>query len=256
MKFSRLRNLLLVGGFIALSHYPAFNTPVTVSAEACATEEECRQIMADANAEVSTRREEDRALESEMADVMSQIEETQREIRELEDEIEGIQEEIEAREADILEIENYIEEKEVEIVAAEAELEATNERITELSDLIGQRMESVQRNRFTNVWLDLLSNSADLLSLVRNFTLMSNLLEHDARIMQELNDLLELQESLLEQLEIQREELTEARRNLVNQRLALVAQRQILEQRMETASELREELAAQQQYLGSRREAL
>ncbi|MCL1948579.1 MAG: peptidoglycan DD-metalloendopeptidase family protein [Turicibacter sp.] len=251
---SKIQNWLLVSGLVLAASGGRLSSPVT--AQACGTEAECLQVLASANEELSSLWATDQEYEGQITDVMGQIETIQAEVNQLEDEIDVLLGEISERETAIQSVEDDIAVKELSIGEAEEELERINGQIIELGDLIGSRMESVQRNRFTHVWLEILTQSSDLLTLIRNFTMMSNILEHDARIMQELSDLLSLQQEVLDYLEMQREELTQSQRDLVNQRLALMAQLDIKESRQERLNENRAYLAEKQRYLGARREGL
>lgn len=236
---------LMAFGLVAGQQLPflSLNNQNTVrTALACSTEVECRELLEEANRELSGFRSEESRLNDEISDLASQIEEKQEQIGGLEAEIARLQEEIEAYEQEIAE-------KEAEIRKGEEELELINEEIEELNVLIGERMQAAQRNRFNNVWLELLSQSADLLSLVRNFNMMSSLAEHDTRIMEHLAELVERQENILAQLELQREELAAAQQVLVNRRLEEEAQITIL-------AGLQAELSNTQQLLGSEREAI
>lgn len=239
----------MLGPFLALNRSEA-------AAYECATEAECLQLLQNVNVELEGLHRQDQGLQTDIMNLMGRIEQTQQDILQSEAEIVAVQENIREVEVSIRELEAEIAAKEASILEGENELEHINLEIGNLSELVGERMQATQRNRFTNVWLELLGQSPDLLSLVRNMVLLSNLAEHDTRTMEHLSDLMEQQEILLAQLAAQHLSLSESRNALVFQQGDLIAERQVLEAKQAHFIELQEDLTNQQRILGAERENL
>jgi len=234
-----LLTLSLVSGQIPILNLNNFNTALAQTPQ---TEQEWRQALDEANREIAGHNEEITTLDRQIDELMDQISRYQGLIEESEAEIERLQGEISTIEADIETLEEEIQEN-------EEELERINEEIEELTDLITLRMEETQRSRFSNVWLELLSNSPDLLSFIRNVNLMANLLEQDARLMERLSELVDAQEALLASLAEQRQELAVQRLGLLNMRRSEEAEIQRL-------AGLRAEVVLQQNVIAAEREAI
>ena len=221
----------------------------------CTTEAECRQLMNDANNQAAGYREIENQLTGEIDTLMEQIEQLQLQIEQSELRIAGVEATIAETLGSIALLEDDIAEKELEIQLGEEELDATNLKISDLSALISERMHATQRSRFTNVWLDLLSQSSDLLSLIRNFSMLTALFEHDARILEHLNDLVAIQEELIARLESQHEALQDDKAELEAHHQVLVREQAALEAEKAAHNALQENLASQQQILSAEREA-
>lgn len=234
-----LLTLALVAGQLPILN---LNNSLPVAQAQTRSEQEWRDILDEANREIADHRAEETRLSREIDELMDQIAEYQGLIEEAETEIARLQDEI-------AEVEAAIEVLEEEIQQGEDELELINEEIGELTELITERMQATQRSRFSNVWLELLSNSPDLLSFIRNVNMMANLLEHDARLMDRLNELVEAQEALLAQLAAQRLELG-------GQRLGLMNMRSAVETEVQRLGELQAVVATQQNALASERESI
>jgi len=227
-----------------------------VGAQQCLTEEECRQLLESTNQEVNDLNNQDQLLQLEESDLMGRIEATQLLLSQSETAIAAAEQTIRVVEASITAIEAEITEKDLEIREGEAELEALNTEISDLRELIGNRMLETQRSRFSNIWLELLSQSPDLLSFIRNMTMMANLLEQDARLMDNLTELVQQQEGLLIFLEEQHETLSESRADLAHQESLHRQELQLLAEEQARHQALQDSLTQQQINLRAHREAL
>jgi len=174
--------------------------------EACTTIAECREIQRQAHDNIAEMIEQEEALRSE-------IEEIQEEISRLRDEITDLENTIGMLEVEIATLDTEIAGLSAEVAINLDILEETTQRIDELISAISGRMRLAQRAYNRNSFLVMLSEAEDLTTFLRVTRGFGRMATSDARMMDELTDLVEFHEELLLELS-QQQEGFEARREM------------------------------------------
>jgi len=205
------------------------NDLIVYANEGCRTVAECREQINNAREELESIDQQDSELEEELGEVsaeideiVSQIEDSERNIQELQVEISNLQ---------------------ISIDENLALLEIIAEDILELEEEVALRMRLAQRMTASNTTLELLGGSENLMDFIRNVRLITHLVSADQIVMDDLTDLLTLQEDTLTSLHEQQVTLVSRQANLEAENELRAEAQARLEDRQETITGKRTELA-------------
>jgi len=177
----------------------------------CTTIAECRDLQRQAHDNIAEMIEQEEELRSEIEEIQEEIASLREEISDLEHTISAIEVEIEALDIEIAELS-------AEVALNLVILEETVNRIDELIDAISNRMRLAQRAYNRNSFLVMLSEAEDLTTFLRVTRGFGRIATSDARLMDELTDLVEFQENLILELS-QQQEGFEAHREMRRMRM-------------------------------------
>ena len=202
------------------------------AATTCSTKEECNAIISEAQSQISDLKGKEAEIQEEIEIVEGNMGTTIQKISETENAIE--------------EFEKKIIVKENEIKNSENEINQLENEIKELKEVVAERMRVSQRLSRANTILQVLSESENLVDLIRRLRVVNHFAESDAEAMDELSLLVSQQQAMLATLKVQKQELASNKEDLERERQTLTAYQEQLEQQ-------KEELAKQMQELESER---
>ena len=202
------------------------------AATTCSTKEECNAIISEAQSQISDLKGKEAEIQEEIEIVEGNMGTTIQKISETENAIE--------------EFEKKIIVKENEIKNSENEINQLENEIKELKGVVAERMRVSQRLSRANTILQVLSESENLVELIRRLRVVNHFAESDAEAMDELSLLVSQQQAMLATLKVQKQELASNKEDLERERQTLTAYQEQLEQQ-------KEELAKQMQELESER---
>lgn len=202
------------------------------AATTCSTKAECNAIISEAQSQIS--------------DLKGKEAEVQEEIEIVEGNMGTTIQKISETENAIAEFEKKITVKENEIKNSENEINKLENEIKELKDVVAERMRVSQRLSRANTILQVLSESENLVDLIRRLRVVNHFAESDAESMEKLSLLVSQQQAMLATLKVQKQELASNKADLERERQTLTAYQEQLEQQ-------KEELAQQMQELESER---
>lgn len=202
------------------------------AATTCSTKAECNAIISEAQSQISDLKGKEAAVQEEIEIVEGNMGTTIQKISETENAIS--------------EFEKKITVKENEIKNSENEINKLENEIKELKDVVAERMRVSQRLSRANTILQVLSESENLVDLIRRLRVVNHFAESDAESMEKLSLLVSQQQAMLATLKVQKQELASNKADLERERQTLTAYQEQLEQQ-------KEELAQQMQELESER---
>ncbi|MDO4924424.1 MAG: peptidoglycan DD-metalloendopeptidase family protein [Turicibacter sp.] len=202
------------------------------AATTCSTKAECNAIISEAQSQISDLKGKEAAVQEEIDIVEGNMGTTIQKISETENAIS--------------EFEKKITVKENEIKNSENEINKLENEIKELKDVVAERMRVSQRLSRANTILQVLSESENLVDLIRRLRVVNHFAESDAESMEKLSLLVSQQQAMLATLKVQKQELASNKADLERERQTLTAYQEQLEQQ-------KEELAQQMQELESER---
>lgn len=197
----------------------------SVLADTCTTEKECQEVIDNMKDEISQIEQETGEKESHLAEV--------------ENDIQGLLVRIEQTEAKIKKANADIEVKEKEIKDSQEELKALNTEITELKEVVADRMRLSRRMSRSNMILNFLSEADSLIELIRSIQNINHFAEQDSKRMDELRTKVREQNELMSRLKAQKESLAKTKEELeANQRQLEKDQVALEKKREETKKEI------------------
>ncbi len=202
------------------------------AATTCSTKAECNAIISEAQSQISDLKGREAAVQEEIDIVEGNMGTTIQKIADTE--------------KAISEFETKIKVKENEIKNSENEINKLENEIKELKDIVAERMRVSQRLSRANTILQVLSESENLVDLIRRLRVVNHFAESDAESMEKLSLLVSQQQAMLSTLKVQKQELASNKADLERERQTLTAYQEQLEQQ-------KEELAKQMQELESER---
>lgn len=173
---------------------------VTVEAAKCGTEQECAELIQDAQQEIESIEKETEEKEESLTEVEKDIDELMIQIEETQTKIKKTQHEIKTTNQ--------------EIKQSEQALKELNGEISDLKETVGVRMRISQRMSRSNMVLNWLSESSSLADLLRSLQVINHFASNDASQMEDLKALLAEQTELMNQLKEQQVKLESAKQTL------------------------------------------
>ncbi len=163
------------------------------AATTCSTKAECNAIISEAQSQISDLKGKEAAVQEEIDIVEGNMGTTIQKISETENAIS--------------EFEKKITVKENEIKNSENEINKLENEIKELKDVVAERMRVSQRLSRANTILQVLSESENLVDLIRRLRVVNHFAESDAESMEKLSLLVSQQQAMLATLKVQKQEL-------------------------------------------------
>lgn len=220
------RVLLVLAVMMAFSLTPTKSLSVEASTT-CKTTEECDALINEAKDQMSDIKQQEATVQDELATV--------------EDDIGTILDKIAQTETAIESFNQQIKVKENEITTSENQIKLLEEEITQLKAIVGERMRVSQRFSKTNTILEVLSESTNIVDLIRRLRIVNHFAESDAESMNELSALVTEQQNLLASLKVQKEELAVSKASLEAEKVNLAAyQVKLQEQKDALAKEIQQ----------------
>lgn len=192
-----------IKGIVMAATLPVLATQietVTVEAAKCGTEQECAEMIQDAQQEIETIEKETEKKEENLTEVEKDIDELMIQIEETQTKIKKTQHEIKTTNQ--------------EIKQSEQALKELNGEISDLKETVGVRMRVSQRLSRSNMVLNWLSESSSLADLLRSLQVINHFASNDASQMEDLKALLAEQTELMNQLKEQQVKLESAKQTL------------------------------------------
>ena len=175
-----------------------------------------------------------------IAEAQADSDAASKELGEVENKLTTILEQIDETEAAIATLEGSIALIEGRIEEQLEELAALDIEVADLQEIIGQRMRVTQRMNNSNTVLEVLSESESIVDLVRRMRVINHLSATDAELMEELNILIERQQTILSSLQEEQNVLASQQSELEKERATLDTYKEELEsQKSELAQEIR-----------------
>ena len=183
------------------------------AATTCSTKEECNAIISEAQSQISDLKGKEAEIQEEIEIVEGNMGTTIQKISETENAIE--------------EFEKKIIVKENEIKNSENEINQLENEIKELKEVVAERMRVSQRLSRANTILQVLSESENLVDLIRRLRVVNHFAESDAEAMDELSLLVSQQQAMLATLKVQKQELASNKEDLERERQTLTAYQEL-----------------------------
>ena len=212
---------------------------VVSAEESCATTEEC-----DDQIQAAQRR---------ISDVSSGIDEAESILSEVKEDWSEVIARIETTQLEIEKLGAQIEETSESIQKHREDLDQLDEEIDDLQELIGYRMRIAQRMNNGNEILGFLTESETIVELIRRVRTINHLSKSDAELMEELNIVIDRQQTILIALQKEQTDLTAKNQQLDIEEATLAADQKNIEDRM---SNLGQQIEANQNAIIDEEEAL
>lgn len=185
-----------------------------LAAKKCTTQEECDAIIKDAQQEISS--------------IKNKQNQVKTEINLVEADISVVYEQIELNENKINTLIGQIAQLESDILANEQRLAQLEIEIAELKEIVYERMRVSQRLSKTNTFLDIISETNSMVDLIKQLNAINRFAQKDEDHMKKLKEMVTEQKNTLIKLNQQKQELSENKANLEIERSNLEQKKRVL----------------------------